>query len=130
MGEVKKSQVWDADGWTCMYVTQTSTASTADGEPKRVSVDYSNVEQLSSVLRAHGVSVVVAALLLADDASTQSQINLIRAAALSGTVKKFIPTEYHLDYNVPITYGPPSQNPVSIPFPWWMGERISRWLTT
>ncbi|KZZ92942.1 NAD(P)-binding domain protein [Moelleriella libera RCEF 2490] len=104
LGRTIVSAIADAGRHNVIVLSRaTSTASTADGEPKRVSVDYSNVEQLSSVLRAHGVSVVVAALLLADDASTQSQINLIRAAALSGTIKKFIPTEYHLDYNVPIT---------------------------
>ncbi|KAK5996420.1 Oxidoreductase swnN [Cladobotryum mycophilum] len=83
-------------------LSRTAAAATADGAPERLAVDYNNVEQIKSVLQENKIEVVIAALLLADDTVTQSQITLIRAAAQSGTVKKFIPTEYHLDYNVPV----------------------------
>jgi hypothetical protein len=45
---------------------------------------------------------VISALLLADEEVAQAQINLIRAAAQSGTVTKFIPSEYYIDFHAPI----------------------------
>ncbi len=53
-------------------------------------------------LQENNVEVVVSALLLVDEGAAQSQINLIRAAAQSGTVTKFIPSEYHIDFHAPI----------------------------
>ncbi|KAK2592578.1 hypothetical protein QQS21_009723 [Conoideocrella luteorostrata] len=85
-----------------VILSRTAAEATVDGEPERLAVDYENVEQISGVLQENKVEVVITALLLADDEVAESQIALIRAAARSGTVKKFIPTEYHLDYNVPV----------------------------
>ncbi|KAF5022958.1 hypothetical protein F66182_4983 [Fusarium sp. NRRL 66182] len=71
-------------------------------EPKRVAVDYNHVEQLKRLLQENNVEAVVSALLLVDEAVSQAQINLIRAAAHSGTVTKFIPSEYYIDFHAPI----------------------------
>ncbi|KAK0507283.1 hypothetical protein JMJ35_010321 [Cladonia borealis] len=43
------------------------------------------------------VEVVVSVMLLVDEGVAQLQINLIRAAAQSGTVTKSIPSEYYTD---------------------------------
>lgn len=53
------------------------------------------------MLQENNVDVVVSALLLVDEGVAQSQINLIRAAAQSGTVTKFIPSEYYIDFHTP-----------------------------
>ncbi|KAH0598175.1 hypothetical protein MHUMG1_03468 [Metarhizium humberi] len=87
-----------------IVLSRTTSVSTAVGEPKRFAVDYNNVEQMKKILQENNVQVVVSALLLLDEAVAQSQINLIRAAAQSGTVTKFIPSEYYIDFHAPIPY--------------------------
>ena len=57
---------------------------------------------MEHVLRENDVEVVISALLLEDEVAAQSQINLIRAAAQSGSVTKFIPSEYYIDFHAPI----------------------------
>ena len=57
---------------------------------------------MTHVLQENNVEVVVSALLLTDEGVAQSQIDLIRAAAQSGTVTKFIPSEYYIDFHAPI----------------------------
>ncbi|KAK7997501.1 FAD dependent oxidoreductase [Apiospora arundinis] len=71
-------------------------------QPKRLLVDYSSVEQIAATLRRHRIEAVVSALLLVDQQAAESQVRLIRGAALSGTVTKFIPSEFHLDFHAPI----------------------------
>lgn len=57
---------------------------------------------MKHLFQKDNVEVVISALLLADEGVAQSQINLIRAAAQSGTVIKFIPSEYYIDFHAPI----------------------------
>ena len=57
---------------------------------------------MKHLFQENNVEVVVSALLLVDEGVAQSQINLIRAAAQSGTVTKFIPSEYYIDFHAPI----------------------------
>jgi saccharopine dehydrogenase-like NADP-dependent oxidoreductase len=71
-------------------------------EPHHLVIDYQDVNQVQQVLRQNHVEVVVSALLLVDQQALLSQINLIRGAASSGTVTKFIPSEYHLDFHKPV----------------------------
>ncbi|KAK9437378.1 NmrA family transcriptional regulator [Metarhizium brunneum] len=85
-----------------IVLSRTTSVSTAVDEPKRFAVDYNSVEQMKQILQEYNVQVVVSALLLVDEAVAQSQINLIRAAAQSGTVTKFIPSEYYIDFHAPI----------------------------
>ena len=54
------------------------------------------------ILQENNVEVVVSTLFLFDEGVSQSQINLIRAAAQSGTVTEFIPSEYYIDFHAPI----------------------------
>lgn len=69
---------------------------------QHLALDYSNVNKIACILREHDVTVVVSALVLFDANAANAQINLIRGAAQSTTVTKFLPSEYHLDFNVPI----------------------------
>ncbi|KAI0393171.1 NmrA family transcriptional regulator [Xylariaceae sp. FL0594] len=75
---------------------------TTSDDPKRFAVDYGDVESIKQVLQENDVAVVVSALLLSGKAEARSQINLIKAAAQSGTVTKFIPSEYYIDFHLPI----------------------------
>lgn len=78
------------------------TTQAAINEPRRFAVDYSDVDKIKRVLKDNNVGMVVSALLLVDEDSTSSQNNLIRAAAQSGTVDRFIPSEYYIDFHAPI----------------------------
>ena len=73
-----------------------------NNDPRRIAVDYHDIKQMKHVFQENHVEVVVSALLLVDEGVSQSQINLIRAAAQSGTVTKFIPSEYYIDFHAPI----------------------------
>jgi saccharopine dehydrogenase-like NADP-dependent oxidoreductase len=86
------------------YSTHTIQAAdaTATNAFRRFALDYGNVDQIKHVLQENKVDVVVSCLVLVDEGSAQSQINLIRAAAQSGTVTRFIPTEYYIDFHAPI----------------------------
>jgi swainsonine biosynthesis oxidoreductase SwnN len=75
---------------------------TATNVFRRFAVDYDNVDQIKHVLQENKVDVVVSCLVLVDEGSAQSQINLIRAAAQSGTVTRFIPTEYYINFHAEI----------------------------
>lgn len=68
-----------------------------------VRVDYSSAEAISDTLKHLGVDTVVSALNLHWEACAQAQINLIRASAAMG-VKRFIPSEYNIDYKNPEEY--------------------------
>lgn len=77
--------------------------STAGTSPTRhLAIDYKNVKQIESVLRKNAIQVVVSALVLLDANVANAQINLIRAAAKSTVTKFFVPSEYHLNFNVPV----------------------------
>lgn len=78
------------------------TTQAATSDSRRIAVDYSNVDEIKRVLQEHQVEVVVSALLLADESAVKSQNNLVRAAARSGTVNRFVPSEYYIDFHAPI----------------------------
>ncbi|PVH91807.1 NAD(P)-binding protein [Periconia macrospinosa] len=69
---------------------------------ERVALDYDNIDQVEGILKQHHVDIVVSCLVLVDDESAMAQISLIRAAAQSKTVTRFIPTEFYLDFHAPI----------------------------
>ncbi|KAI0421373.1 hypothetical protein F5X98DRAFT_390531 [Xylaria grammica] len=85
-----------------IVLSRTAAVAIAIDGPRRFAVDYSNVEQMKHVLQENNVEVVISALLLSDEDVSRSQVNLIRAAAQSGTVTKFIPSEYYIDFHTPI----------------------------
>ncbi|KAL6720325.1 hypothetical protein ACLMJK_002246 [Lecanora helva] len=76
-------------------------ASTTINGPRRIAVDYHNIEHMKQLFQENNVEVVISAMLLVDKSVARSQINLIRAAAQSGTVTKFIPSEYYIDFHTP-----------------------------
>ncbi|KAH6949742.1 hypothetical protein BKA56DRAFT_536138 [Ilyonectria sp. MPI-CAGE-AT-0026] len=63
-----------------------------------LAVDYSNVSAIAEVLRSNNIEVVISAIgvLFAD--THQAQISLIKGAAEAGTVTRFAPSEFGIDY--------------------------------
>lgn len=59
-----------------------------------IPTDYTNVETTAATLRENGVDTVVCAINVGDASSSEAQVNMIRAAASSGTVKRFIVSEW------------------------------------
>ncbi|KEF63715.1 uncharacterized protein A1O9_01693 [Exophiala aquamarina CBS 119918] len=65
-----------------------------------VVLDYENPESIREVLDRLQVDTVISTLNLNWPGSAQSQLNLIRGSAQSKLVKRFIPSEFNIDYNV------------------------------
>ncbi|PTU21450.1 hypothetical protein P175DRAFT_0556420 [Aspergillus ochraceoroseus IBT 24754] len=66
-----------------------------------VEIDYGNVAAISSQLQEHQIDTVISAINLFWPGASQAQLNLIQAAADSGVVTRFVPSEFNIDYNVP-----------------------------
>ncbi|KAK5215986.1 hypothetical protein LTR72_010960 [Exophiala xenobiotica] len=63
-------------------------------------VDYTNVAQLTEVLASHKVHTVVSALNVDFQSVSDAQLSLIEAAAAARCVKRFVPSEYNVDYDL------------------------------
>ncbi|GME39296.1 hypothetical protein F5Y13DRAFT_155325 [Neofusicoccum parvum] len=63
-------------------------------------VDYSNVPVLAEVLAAHNIGTVISALNMDSQNASDAQISLIQAASASGSVTRFIPSDFNVDYDV------------------------------
>jgi hypothetical protein len=61
---------------------------------KAVYVDYSDVDALAQALDKHQVHTVVSVLLIKTPEQRDAQLNLIRAAARTSSVKRFTPSEF------------------------------------
>ena len=66
-----------------------------------ITVDYASVDAIREVLTEKNVDTVICTMNLHYPGAAESQINLIRAAAQSGVVKKFLPSEFNIDYGCP-----------------------------
>ncbi|KAF2430777.1 NmrA family transcriptional regulator [Tothia fuscella] len=85
-----------------IILSRTAGSTSSPNGFRRIALDYKDLNDIKHVLHENKVQVVVSCLVLVDDDSAQAQINLIRAAAQSATVDRFIPTEYYLDFHAPI----------------------------
>ncbi|KAL1622573.1 hypothetical protein SLS56_008684 [Neofusicoccum ribis] len=63
-------------------------------------VDYSNVSVLAEVLAARNIGTVISALNMDSQNASDAQISLIQAASASGSVTRFIPSDFNVDYDV------------------------------
>ncbi|KAJ4045867.1 hypothetical protein NW761_007883 [Fusarium oxysporum] len=64
-----------------------------------VVVDYDDAEATAAVLKTRGVHTIISAIVIIDPSSSSSQVNLVRAAALSGTVRRFITSEWSVPHS-------------------------------
>ncbi|KAK9778850.1 putative NmrA-like family protein [Seiridium cardinale] len=66
-----------------------------------IQTDYSSEEALTEQLTKHHVDVVICAFVMDCDSASDAQLRLIRAAERSPSVRRFIPSEFNVEYNVP-----------------------------
>ncbi|SCO86007.1 uncharacterized protein FRV6_10134 [Fusarium oxysporum] len=64
-----------------------------------VVVDYVDIEATAALLKTRGVHTIISAIVIIDPSSSSSQVNLVRAAALSGTVRRFITSEWSVPHS-------------------------------
>ncbi|KAK4939263.1 hypothetical protein LTR10_020460 [Elasticomyces elasticus] len=84
-----------------VYVLSRKAPKVSEGltTPKVLQTDYSQ-ESLSALLRETKAHTVISALNLDFAAASESQIRLIKAASESGTVQRFIPSEFNINYDL------------------------------
>ncbi|RTE68883.1 hypothetical protein BHE90_016741 [Fusarium euwallaceae] len=63
-------------------------------DPTAVVIDYSSVQNLKSILERENVDTVISTIGAYTQVHHQSQLNLIEAAELAPSVKRFIPSEF------------------------------------
>jgi hypothetical protein len=61
-------------------------------------VDYTSVDALSKALKEYDIDTIISTMHIGSDEGSKSQLNLIEAAEKSGTVKRFAPSEFGVDY--------------------------------
>lgn len=67
-------------------------------DPKAVTVDFTDIESLRSILEQHAVHTVISAVSLQSEDSGRSQMNLIEAADQSQCTRRFMPSEFGAHY--------------------------------
>ncbi|CAJ2507022.1 Uu.00g082080.m01.CDS01 [Anthostomella pinea] len=65
-----------------------------------IQTDYVSEDALVEQLTEKRVSVIVCAFIIDSDSASDSQLRLIRAADRCACVKRFIPSEYNVEYDV------------------------------
>ncbi|KAK8050834.1 phosphoserine aminotransferase [Apiospora rasikravindrae] len=64
-----------------------------------IQTDYSSEDRLSEHLTEHHIQVVICAFIMDNDSVSDAQLRLIRAAEKSPCVRRFIPTEFNVEYD-------------------------------
>lgn len=64
-----------------------------------IQTDYSSEDKLQELLTEHNVQVVICAFIMDNDSASDAQLRLIRAAERSPSVRRFVPTEFNVEYN-------------------------------
>ncbi|KAJ6017929.1 hypothetical protein N7451_001308 [Penicillium sp. IBT 35674x] len=77
-----------------IVLSRQSTQESAYPEIPVVQINYDDVQSIAKTLDAHNVHTIISAIGLISDETSQSQLNLIDAAELSATTKRFIPSEF------------------------------------
>lgn len=67
-------------------------------DPRVVTVDFTDIDGMQSVLERHEVHTVISAVSLQSDDSGRSQMNLIEAADQSRCTRRFMPSEFGAHY--------------------------------
>jgi hypothetical protein len=69
-----------------------------DPKVKVLAIDYTSPESIASVLKSENIDTVISTLGIFQEEQQKAQLNLIDGAVASGTVKRFAPSEFGLDY--------------------------------
>ncbi|OAA53203.1 NAD(P)-binding domain protein [Cordyceps fumosorosea ARSEF 2679] len=73
----------------------------AQPQAQIIQTDYSSEEAVAEVLVKYNCHTVICAFALDFRAASDSQLRLIRAAERAPCVKRFIPSEFNIDYDLP-----------------------------
>jgi hypothetical protein len=73
---------------------------TGRGHKSIIQTDYSSEDLLLEQLTEHQVNTVICTLPMDSDVSCNAQLRLIRAADRCASVKRFIPSEFNVEYDV------------------------------
>ncbi|KAJ6439832.1 RNA polymerase II transcription factor B subunit 2 [Purpureocillium lavendulum] len=65
-----------------------------------IKTDYSSESCLADQLARHGVNVVICAFSLHYESAAEAQVRLIRAADQTPSVRRFLPSEFNVDYDL------------------------------
>ncbi|KAF4962383.1 hypothetical protein FSARC_9549 [Fusarium sarcochroum] len=63
--------------------------------------DYTSVEKLTEILTIHKIHTVVCALSMSSESASTSQLRLVQAAEDTPSVKRFLPSEFNVNYDLP-----------------------------
>lgn len=77
---------------------QSTEKSTNGASFTALTVNYDSVDAIAETLTTNEIDTVICCMPLNSEAESASQINIIRAAAMSPTVKRFAPSEFGIDY--------------------------------
>jgi len=69
-----------------------------DPNVKVLAIDYTSPESIASALKAENIDTVISTIGIFQEEQQKAQLNLIDGAVASGTVKRFAPSEFGLDY--------------------------------
>lgn len=62
-------------------------------------VNYNDIDSTAKVLEDNGIHVLISTMSIVDAAASEAQINLIRAAAKTTTVKRFIASDWGVKHD-------------------------------
>ncbi|KAM0421282.1 hypothetical protein ACHAPT_011004 [Fusarium lateritium] len=65
-----------------------------------IQTDYSSTDSLTEALNTRKVEVVICAFSLRNDSACNAQLHLIQAADNAPSVRRFIPSEFNIDYDL------------------------------
>ncbi|TPX07290.1 uncharacterized protein E0L32_010787 [Thyridium curvatum] len=85
-----------ADGWN----TERTSPLTGKRYFPIIQTDYMSEDALAEQLAAKQAAVVICALPMESDATCETQLRLIRAADKCSNVKRFVPSEFNVEYDV------------------------------
>ncbi len=92
---------WHHGEWHALIQVETEQNKSpfSDGtQLKYLEIDYSSIAGIAEMLRANEIEVVISAIGILFEDTYRAQMNLIDGASQSGTVKRFAPSEFAIDY--------------------------------
>ncbi|KAK4447372.1 hypothetical protein QBC34DRAFT_450282 [Podospora aff. communis PSN243] len=66
-----------------------------------IQTDYSSEDALAAQLAERGVTLVICAFIMDNEKVCEAELRLIRAAEMTGTTTRFIPSEFNVEYDTP-----------------------------
>ncbi|KAM5356921.1 hypothetical protein ACJ41O_003567 [Fusarium nematophilum] len=81
-----------------VFVLSRQATAAKENAPPTLKVDYTDPDDIAGVLRSNKIEVVISTIGILFEDTHLAQMNLIEGAERSGTVKRFAPSEFGIDY--------------------------------